>query len=239
MVATEPRRTVHAEPSALTRLALLDAAEALFASQGIDATSVRDITKAAGVNLSAVNYHFGSKDSLVHAVFFRRLAPLNDRRLSRLNTVVQKAAPHPAPLEEVLEAFVRPTVDDLKSGGIPMAFLRLLGRCLQEPNPSLERFLVSVFVETVSAFNQQFLRSLPDLPADDLFWRTSQMYGALHHTLGTWSRAGGCPYATMPGMPVPRTLSSEELVRSLVQFAAAGMRSGLASASQGQAASVK
>lgn len=40
---------------------ILDAAEQLFAEKGFAETSLRLITSKAGVNLAAVNYHFGSK----------------------------------------------------------------------------------------------------------------------------------------------------------------------------------
>ena len=68
-----------------TKDRILDAAEGLFAQQGFSATSLRAITAQAGVNLAAVNYHFGSKDGLLEAVFVRRLGPLNDERLALLD----------------------------------------------------------------------------------------------------------------------------------------------------------
>ena len=51
-----------------TKARILDAAERLFADNGYSATSLRDITNEAGVNLAAVNYHFGSKEALLSAV---------------------------------------------------------------------------------------------------------------------------------------------------------------------------
>ena len=47
---------------------ILDAAEQLFAEKGFAETSLRLITSKAGVNLAAVNYHFGSRDGLYLAV---------------------------------------------------------------------------------------------------------------------------------------------------------------------------
>ena len=47
-----------------TKDKILDAAEALFMEHGFEATSLRAITATAGVNLAAVNYHFGSKEEL-------------------------------------------------------------------------------------------------------------------------------------------------------------------------------
>ena len=56
-----------------TRGRILDAAEVLFMEHGFDGTSMRMITSRAAVNLAAVNYHFGSKESLMQEVFRRRL----------------------------------------------------------------------------------------------------------------------------------------------------------------------
>ncbi|UZP66029.1 CerR family C-terminal domain-containing protein [Desulfovibrio mangrovi] len=52
---------------ALTRRRLLQVARGVFAEKGAGAT-VRDICHAARANVSAVNYHFGSKDGLLAAV---------------------------------------------------------------------------------------------------------------------------------------------------------------------------
>ncbi|MFI5207504.1 MAG: TetR/AcrR family transcriptional regulator [Gemmatimonadales bacterium] len=59
-----------------TRERILAAAHKLFAEFGFSATSVRDITGAAGVNLSAVSYHFASKDLLYHELLRTIVGPL-------------------------------------------------------------------------------------------------------------------------------------------------------------------
>jgi AcrR family transcriptional regulator len=43
-------------------------AKGLFAEKGFVATSIRDITVAGGFNVSAVNYHFGSKEGLLLSI---------------------------------------------------------------------------------------------------------------------------------------------------------------------------
>ena len=55
---------------------ILDVAEILFAEKGFAETSLRLITSKAQVNLAAVNYHFGSKKSLIQAVFSRFFPPV-------------------------------------------------------------------------------------------------------------------------------------------------------------------
>lgn len=62
-----------------TRAQLLASARELFGRHGYDGTSVRAITTAAGANLGAITYHFGSKEALYHEVLERALAPLVER----------------------------------------------------------------------------------------------------------------------------------------------------------------
>ena len=57
--------------SGSTKERILAAAETLFAQRGFDGASLRQLTSDAGVNLAAVNYHFGSKEKLVEQVFRR------------------------------------------------------------------------------------------------------------------------------------------------------------------------
>ena len=89
----------------LTRESILDTAEALFAQQGHDGTSMRQITAAAGVNLASVNYHFGSKESLVQAVLKRRLEVLNRERLRLLDELETQAEGRPLKPSQIVDAF--------------------------------------------------------------------------------------------------------------------------------------
>ena len=72
---------------------ILDAAEQLFAEKGFSETSLRLITSKAGVNLAAVNYHFGSKDALFQAVLVRRVEPLNQQCIAELEALEASGAP--------------------------------------------------------------------------------------------------------------------------------------------------
>src|SRR3954447_18656105 len=94
-----------------TKGALLNAAERLFATDGFNATSLRDITSAARANLGAVNYHFRSQDDLILAVLQRRLRPINEDRLTLLGRFEKQAGKHAVPIEKILEALFRPPLD--------------------------------------------------------------------------------------------------------------------------------
>src|SRR5690606_6143834 len=52
---------------------ILEKAEALFSEKGFDATSIRDISKEAKINIAMVSYYFGSKDKLMYELFKMRM----------------------------------------------------------------------------------------------------------------------------------------------------------------------
>src|SRR5579864_6361354 len=107
-----------------TKTRILEAAEKLFGSKGFDATSLRDITAEADVNLAAVNYHFQTKDSLIDAVIARRIEPINDKRRAMLDT----AGPNPS-VEQILIAFLAPVLFEDITQIAP-----LMGRILATPD---------------------------------------------------------------------------------------------------------
>src|SRR6185503_14026354 len=96
------------KPPHETRTRILDAAEALFMQHGFEATSMRHLTSTAEVNLAAVNYHFGSKDALIEAVFRRRLDPMNAARIAALDELEKQN--HPQTAEAIIRAFIAPSL---------------------------------------------------------------------------------------------------------------------------------
>ncbi|ENO76945.1 TetR/AcrR family transcriptional regulator [Thauera mechernichensis] len=169
-----------------TRGRILDAAEALFVEHGLDATSMRMITTEAGVNLAAVNYHFGSKDSLIHEVFRRRLGELNQSRLAALERAEQRARANGAQIKpsQVLEAFFTPSLEmatDTVHGG--RTFMQLLGRTYTEPNAFVRKFLAEEYAQTLQRFLQALYDSLPGVPREEILWRFHFMMGATSYAI--------------------------------------------------------
>jgi AcrR family transcriptional regulator len=66
-------------PSVDTRTALLDAAAGLFARQGLDSTTIKEIGRAAGVNPALLYYYFADKAALYEAVLERLMTRFPDR----------------------------------------------------------------------------------------------------------------------------------------------------------------
>src|SRR5258708_34120203 len=84
------------------REAILTAAEELFATNGFNAVSVRDIAQAAGANPGSVTYHFKTKDGLLLEIYRRHCGPMNRSRSELL-----AAAMRARNLQDRLEALVR------------------------------------------------------------------------------------------------------------------------------------
>ena len=121
-----------------TKTRILDAAEKLFGEKGFDATSLRDITTEADVNLAAVNYHFQSKESLIEAVIMRAAAPVNEKRIAMLEAAGPKAT-----IEQIVEAFVGPV---LEQEFVTMA--PLMARVLA--SPEIMKRVIQHHMETLS-----------------------------------------------------------------------------------------
>lgn len=205
--------------TAETKERILDTAERLFAERGFEATSIRDITGAAEVNLASINYHFRSKQELIAAVFIRRVGPVNQRRLVLLDEIEQKAGQKPPTVEALIEAMIRPaaaTGFDKQQGS--ETFLRLTGRFFSEPNVDIDQLIHANFQKMMLRFTEAFLRVLPGLTQEELYWRLKFTFGALHHVLLTLNRQGSTR------SHLGKRLDGEELVRRLVAFAAAGIK---------------
>jgi AcrR family transcriptional regulator len=110
-----------------TPLRLLDAAERLIGERGVDAVSVRAINAAAGSNVAAAHYHFGSKAALVRAVLDRRMTTLAQDRRARLTAIEHEASPAPAAVAAVI---VLPLYEfgETSEGAAYVRFLAALGR---------------------------------------------------------------------------------------------------------------
>jgi AcrR family transcriptional regulator len=167
---------------ASTKTALLDSAERLFAQNGIDGTSLRAITQDAGANLASVNYHYGSKQGLVKAVFERRLRPLNDRRLELLDEALLETD-RSARLRSILRAFVGPVLQmrfDRKRGN--PEFIQLLGRTFAESPGQPKAELLAEFEQVLSRFISAFSETVPELESETLAWRFHFTVGSMAYT---------------------------------------------------------
>ena len=197
-----------------TKEQILDAAESLFAEQGIGAVPLRRIIVEADVNSAAIHYHFGSKEELVRAVFQRRFDPINRARIELLNQVEQGAVKGQPSVEAVLYAMVAPPFRlDLS-----VEYRRLAGRLFTERSGYLEVIFNDLFKEVEQRFNEALANALPDLPNKERSWRTFMAMGSMIFILREqeWigKASGGLCVVEDP----------EGTIARLVQFMAAGLK---------------
>lgn len=177
-------RAIDSRQSPDTRERILDAAEALFVEHGFEATTMRMITGRAGVNLAAINYHFGSKEALIQDVFRRRLTWLNRERLRALDGFEREAKGTPLKPHQIVEAFFGVSLRmaaDTEHGGA--TFMRLLGRTYTEPSAFVRQFLADEYAAVVPRFKQALFRALPDVPPEEILWRFHFMLGAMSYAI--------------------------------------------------------
>ena len=197
-----------------TKDRILGAAEELFAQHGFAATSLRQVTGLAAVNIAAVNYHFGSKENLVNEVFRRRM---DEMTAARLNQLEQVRAAHPGDLRAVLAAFVEPALamaQDRQSGG---AFVRVIARAYAEKNDNLRKFLSDHYGHVLREFGKAIAACVPGLSKEELYWRLDFLAGALTYAMadfGLIKRPHGISEAAH------RSKAAQELIH----FAEAGFR---------------
>ena len=149
---------------------ILDTAETLFAEAGPAAVTLRSIA-AAGVNVAAVNYYFGSKERLFEEMFLRRIVPLNNERLARLAACTDAADGTPM-LEDIVTAYVMPALllaETANPNARAIVVQYSLGRVLAMPE--VNRMLVRYYARVREAFVAAIQRAVPHLAPHEVVWR--------------------------------------------------------------------
>ncbi|ALL64937.1 transcriptional regulator, TetR family [Paraburkholderia caribensis MBA4] len=210
-----------------TKARILDAAETLFIECGYEAMSLRQITSKAEVNLAAVNYHFGSKEALMHAMLARRLDLLNQERLKLLDRFDAMLGAR-LTCEHVLGAMFIPALRvsrDTRIGG--KAFLRLLGRAYTDPSPFIRDFLNAHYATVAVRFFDAFQRALPHLPREELGWRLHFAIGALSGVL-----AGADTDSLISEFSQGKSMNDLQLIARLASLIVSALKAPLPDASQ-------
>lgn len=191
-----------------TKDRILDAAELLFAEQGVAATSLRSITQRASVNTAAVHYHFGDKMALVEAIVGRRIAPLNQERLKRLEQLEIAAGDGPVDVEQLLAAYLGPVVAARAEWGESARRLGALMARLRMEQADMEPLLVH-FEDLHGRYARALAAAMPPLELQEAGERLDYAVGAMIHLL-------------MHSQPAGDGLESR--FERMIRFLAAGFR---------------
>lgn len=201
-----------------TRERILDAAEELFAERGIGETSLRALTRHAGVNLAAVHYHFGSKEGLLDAVVARMAAPINSARRQALDRLDASACSDAA---TILAAFFHPVIERMEALerlARTATLARLLARIESQPRDEVARLFERHFGDASRRCVEALANALPELERAVVAERFHFAHGVL---MALFSDQPGFE-DSHDGVPVPRRDLSAR-AREAIAFATAGL----------------
>lgn len=213
--ATRPKKS-----KISTQKKILDAAETLFAREGFEQTSLRQITQEADVNLASVNYHFGSKKALIQAVVARYMnvfMPALEAQLKQLDDKPEIDS------LAVFASFKAPLIslDQVNKRGTEH-FLRLLGFAYSETQGHLRRYTQTVFGDVLQHLLALLHRANPKLTEQDMFWR-------LHFVLGAtvFAQVSGQALIEIAQAEFDEQADIQTVIEHLITFIAGGLDSQL------------
>lgn len=203
-----------------TKEKLLDSAEHLFAHKGYRGTSLREITGKAGANLASVNYHFGSKTSLLEAVIRRRILPLNQLRKKRLESVRETALQKRSRPDagDVLLAFIEPTLLFMDSGPGAENFVTFIGRSFTDPDDTVRKVFLRFIKPIFHLLFESLCDALPQHQQDVIFWRLHFTMGALFHSMHVCGNISLGPKNILAGV------DARSLIRQILPYVTAGVK---------------
>jgi AcrR family transcriptional regulator len=201
---------------------ILDAAEILFAEKGFSETSLRMITSNAGVNLAAVNYHFGSKNALIQAIFSRFLGPLTTLMEQGMAEKGWSQKDENAPLlEDILKLYTRSLLKIPTShpNGVSV-FMRLMGLAYTQSQGHLRRYLEDEYSRIFRLLMHFVKQSTPNLSTAERFWRIQFTMGSVAFTMSSIQ-----PLTEILEDSKKAQANPEQVVNFLVPYLLAGLTS--------------
>ncbi len=156
------------------KLEIIETAGQLFADLGIDGTSIRDIVKKCGVNISSINYYFGSKENLyvetLKYVAWQIKCPLANTLLH--DSTVDFTSVHSK--QKIIKALVKERVEKYLSDKYPMWYSKLLLRSLIEPPKNLKEVIKNTFLLEIKDLIEVISKCAPDKTKEECrFWAFS------------------------------------------------------------------
>ncbi len=176
----------------ITRTKILDAAEQVFIENGIDGTSLRQIMIAAGVNIAAIHYYFGTKDDLLRAVVRRRSDVVKNERWNLIQAALA-ADGNTTPIEAWLKAWLKPYIDGIGSQNSHWRNFLLIMHAVviaQTTDPTSADLIRETYNDVRDKYVTTLAQVLPHLTEEEIFWRYRCLVSVLRVCVVTRFRNG-------------------------------------------------
>ena len=200
----------------ITRKRLLEAAEEMFAQNGFDGTTIRDITTKARRGPASINYFYGDKRELYEELFRLRLREMNESRLNAIETVMSDKTK--LTLEKLLYAY---SVDFLKPFADPQQsqrFMQLFFREMAEQRLPRNMFLDELAAPSIAAMEEAIAVICPNINEHDTLMCVLSLTGQLVHIMQVRVLFEGAQGHSITSINI------DESINHIVKFSAAGIR---------------
>ena len=188
---------------------ILRAAEALFAERGLDAVSLREVAiKAGQKNTNAVQYHFGSKEGLIRAIWERHAAGIEARRASLLAQTAGELTL--AQAVEMLVITVLAKLDDPDGG---REYLMIMSQLVSNPQQNILSIYKTLPEPSSVVLIQRLEHYASHLDSADRKLRILFVIGILFHGIADYIRLHQAHATLMDDVPVENLKAS--LIRTI------------------------
>ncbi len=202
--------------AAESRKQLLEAAEELFAKQGFDGTSIRDITTKADRGPGSINYFFGDKNVLYEELFRKRLREMRDTRLTGIKNAMTNEKK--ATLENLLHSFSTAFLEPFSDPQRSERFMHLFARELIDQRLPKKMFLDEMVLPVTAALEEALVLLCPQLSKGDAQMCIHSIIGQLLHVMQV-----KVMFESGEGQSIA-SFDMGEAVDHIVKFSAAGIR---------------
>ncbi|MCK4614381.1 MAG: TetR/AcrR family transcriptional regulator [Thermoplasmata archaeon] len=199
-----------------TKTKILEAAERVILENGPEGATIRRITQEAGVNVAAVNYHFGSKEDLGKALLLKFVGPIEKERTRMLNDARKNAGEAPLALETIIRCMFEPLIALRKDGERCHVLIMGIGRLFGDENMMKLSFR-EIVGPMVMNFRRELLLAMSG--ADEtsveffLILMVTMTPNLMNNSIGTIM-------GSMLGQQIPY----EEIIGTLIRFIEGGAR---------------
>jgi AcrR family transcriptional regulator len=143
-----------------TRIRVLKAASRLFAANGFEKVTVREICRAADANVAAVNYHFGDKLGLYREVLGKAMETM------RATTEAARLAGADGTSEQKLRAYIRVFLQRVIGQGHDTWIHQLMAHEIADPTPALD-LVIDQVIRPRMAYLSDLVADILRMSADD------------------------------------------------------------------------
>ena len=200
------------------RQLILDAAEDLFARQGVDGVSLRAINAAAGDSPGVLHYHFGSREVLVHELISRHMQALMTEREQLLEPLLSQTHPR---VDDIIRTLVVPLAElAVASGAAGPRYVRFIARLYSDRSPMLEE-VSQRYLHIQRHYPELLQRALPDADPASLNLKLAMANHAMLQLLSDLTST------TRPWLArASEEVDNAGLTAMLIDFMSAGISAG-------------